>query len=249
MAAQGATSRKFAEIYEGVKDRCFKYTHASKWYGLERMTPEIAALWVQQMSIWTRTVFKMRGHVFANCPHPDLRRALLEIVSEEDIVDPRVGMNHRQLLISSFGRATGQTLEDLTHARPLATTLIAFEMFFAIADRSWQEGIAVASGHERVLRDSGWFGFEGNRFKRDLGWTDEDLAWFTGHDAADEEHGTLVERLDDYVTDDETWEKVAEAIIQAQLAFLILLDGVVDAAQHGIAPVTGASCKPMSLIF
>lgn len=249
MAAHGSTGRKFADAYEGVKDRCFKYWKASKWHNLERMTPEIAALWVQQMSIWTRTVFKMRGHVYANCPHPGLRSALLEIVSEEDIVDPRVGMNHRQLLVSSFGRATGQTLAELTNARPLATTLVAFEMFFNIANRSWQEGIAVASGHERVLRDSGWFGFEVKRFRQDLGWSDQDLTWFTGHDAADEDHGALVEKLNDYVSDDVTWDKVAEAIIQAQLAFLILLDGVVDAAKHDIKPVSGASCKPMSLIF
>jgi pyrroloquinoline quinone (PQQ) biosynthesis protein C len=249
--AEAATrsSRKFADVYVGIKERCLKYTAASKWQQLERMTPGLAKLWVQQMSLWTRTTFKMRGHVYANCPHPRLRQKLLEVVSEEDIVDPRVGMNHRQLLVTSLGRATGQTLEQLAHARPLATTLVTLDTFFAIANRSWEEGIAVASGHERVLRDAGWFGFEANRLKRDLGWSDADVAWFTGHDVADEEHGAIIELLDDYVSDERTWDRVEEAVIEAQLAWLLLLDGVVDAHTHAIAPVSGASCKGLSFVF
>lgn len=249
VAETGGTARRFADVYEGVKERCFKYTAASKWQRLDRMTPELAKLWVQQLSLWTRTIFKMRGHVYANCPHPALRRKLLEVVTEEDIVDPRVGMNHRQLMATSFGRATGQSLQDLEKVRPLATTLVTTELFFKIANRTWEEGIACASGHERVLRDSGWFGFEVKRFKRDLGWSDADLAWFTGHDAADEDHGAIVELLDDYVTDDATWNRVEEAIIEAQLAWLIFLDGIVDAYQHDIRPVTGASCKNLSFVF
>ena len=243
------TTRRFADVYEGVKERCIKYTTASKWHCLDRMTQDIAKLWVQQMSLWTRTTFKMRGHVYANCPHPQLRRRLLEVVSEEDVVDPRVGMNHRQLLVTSFGKATGQRLEDLEKVRPLPTTLVTFDIFYGIANRSWEEGIAVASGHERVLRDSGWFKFEADRFRRDLGWNDAELAWFTGHDVADEEHGAIVELLDGYVTDDVTWSRVEEAIIEAQLAFLILLDGVVDAHRQKIQPVSGASCKGLSFVF
>lgn len=249
MPRTSATTRRFADVYEGIKERCIKYSNASKWYAVDPMTPELAKLWVQQMSIWTRTIFKMRGHVYANCPHPALRLKMLEIVSEEDVVDPRVGMNHRQLLVSSFGKATGQTLAELEGARPLATSLITFDTFFAIANRSWEEGVAIASGHERVLRDCNWFKFEADRFRRDLGWSEEDLAWLTGHDVADEEHGSVVEMLDDYVTDDATWDRVEEAIVEAQLAFLIFLDGCVDAWRHGIRPVKGASCKTISFHF
>jgi pyrroloquinoline quinone (PQQ) biosynthesis protein C len=213
------------------------------------MTPDLAKLWVQQMSLWTRSIFKMRGHVYANCPHPKIRRKLLEVVTEEDVVDPRVGMNHRQLLATSLGRASGQTLQDLETVRPLPTTLVTVNLFFGIAKRSWEEGMAVASGHERVVRDSGFFSFEANRLKRDLGWADADVAWFTGHDVADEEHGKVVELLDDYVTDEESWDRVEEAIIEAHLAFLILLDGVVDAHEQDIRTVRGASCKGLSLVF
>lgn len=243
------TIRRFADVYEGVKERCLKYTAASKWHRISRMTPGLAKLWVQQMSLWTRSIFKMRGHVYANCPHPLLRQKLLEVVSEEDIVDPRIGMNHRQLLATSLGRASGQTLGDLEAVRPLPTTLVTINLFFGIAKRTWEEGIAVASGHERVVRDSGFFSFEANRLKRDLGWTDRDVAWFTGHDAADEEHGQVVELLNDYVADEATWDRVEEAIIEAHLAFLILLDGVVDAHDQDIRPVQGASCKGLSFVF
>jgi pyrroloquinoline quinone (PQQ) biosynthesis protein C len=249
MVAEMTSMRRFSDIYPSIRARCDKYWHASKWYNLETVTPDLAKLWVQQMSIWTRTAFKIRGHVYANCPHPELRLKMLEIVGEEDVVDPRCGMNHRQLLATSFGKATGQTLEDLRQAKPLATTLITFEIFYGIANRSWEEGIAVASGQERVLRDSGFFRHEYHRLKRDLGWTEQDLAWFSGHDEADEDHGAIVELLDTYITDDRAWDRVEEAIIEAQLAWLYMFDGVVDAYPMGISPVSGASCKGLSFMY
>jgi pyrroloquinoline quinone (PQQ) biosynthesis protein C len=244
-----AATRKFADVYPAIKQRFIQYMRESKWMRVAPMTPDLAKLWVQQMSLWTRTAFKIRGHVYANCPHPALRRAMLEILSEEDVEDPRVGMNHRQLLATSLGRATGQALADLGAVRPLPTTLVTFDILYGIADRSWEEGIAVASGLERVLRDSGYFRFEHDRLKRDLGWTDKDVAWFSGHDIADEEHGSIIEQLDDHIVDDRTWDRVEEAVVESGIAWWLLFDGVVDAQRQSIAPVVGRSCKGLSLHF
>lgn len=248
-AAEKRATRRFADVYPAIKRRFEQYSRESKWMRVSPMTPGLARLWVQQMSLWTRSAFKIRGHVYANCPHPALRRAMLEILSEEDVEDPRVGMNHRQLLATSLGRAAGVTLDDLAAVRPLPTTLVTFDILYGIADRSWEEGIAVASGLERVLRDSGYFRFEHDRLKRDLGWTDADVAWFAGHDVADEEHGSVIELLDNYVTDDRTWERVEEAVVESGIAWWILFDGVVDAERQGIAPVAGRSCKGLSFQF
>jgi pyrroloquinoline quinone (PQQ) biosynthesis protein C len=247
--AQKGRVRKFADVYPAIKQRFVQYMSESKWVRVALMTPELATLWVQQMSLWTRTAFKIRGHVYANCPHPALRRAMLEILSEEDIEDPRVGMNHRQLLATSLGRATGQTLADLEAVRPLPTTLVTFDILYGIADRSWEEGIAVASGLERVLRDSGYFRFEHDRLKKDLGWTDSDVAWFASHDVADEEHGRVIELLDDYIVDDRAWDRVEEAVVESGIAWWLLFDGIVDAQRQGIAPVEGRSCKGLSFQF
>lgn len=241
--------RKFDDVYPSIKERCAKYTEASKWYNLDKMTPELAKLWVQQVSIWTRTGFKMRGHAYANCPYPELRRVLLEVVMEEDVVDPRVGMNHRQLMATSAGRATGQSLDDLKQVRPLATTLVCFDIFYGVANRSWEEAFAFPSGHERVIRDIGYFKFEANRMKRDLGWGDKDVAWFTGHDDADEDHGKVIELIENYISDDKVWDRIEEAVVEVHLAWLLMLDEIVDAHRYGIAPVTGASCKGLSLAF
>lgn len=237
------------DVLPGVQKRFNQYMAESKWVNVPKLTPALAKLWVQQMSLWTRSAFKTRGHVYANCPHAELRQKLMEVLSEEDVVDPRVGMNHRTLLAKSLGRASGQSLADLKRVKPLATTLVTFDLLHAIADRSWEEGIGLASGMERVLRDSGYFRFEKRRLQRDLKWTDDDVAWFTGHDVADEEHGAVIEMLDDYVTDDATWDKVGEAILQAGLAWWIMFDGVVDAHRRGIEPMSGVSCKGLSLKF
>ena len=241
--------RKFKDIYPAALDRSNKIVAASKWHQVETMTPELAGLFVRQLSIWSRSLFKMRGNAYAICPHPVLRGLLMEIAGEEDVVDPRIGMNHRQLVATSLGKALGLSLADLEKAQPLATTLVTFDIFFGIAARSWEEGIAISSGHERLIRDSGFFGFEVNRLKRDLGWSDKDVEWFTAHDVADEEHGKLVEMLDDFITDDSAWDRVEEALVQSQIAYFLMLDGIVDAWKYDIKPVKGASCKGLSLIF
>src|SRR5262249_54562356 len=155
--------RKIDDIWPGVHKRCVQYTAESKWQKVEKITPELAKLWVQQMSLWTRTVFKARGYTYAHCPHPEIRRKLYEVLSEEDIVDPRVGMNHRQLLVTSLGKATGQSLADLQNVKPLATTLFTFEMFYNLSSRSWEEGFATSAGHERFLQESGWFAHQAKR--------------------------------------------------------------------------------------
>ncbi len=249
MSKSNKVSRKFDDVYPAIKDRFCKYMEASKWCNVEKLTPELVALWVQQMSLWTRSAFKIRGHVYALCPHPELRNAMLEILTEEDLEDPRVGMNHRELLATSLGRASGQSLEDLKRVKPLPTTLVTFDILYGIANRSWIEGIAVGSGLERVLQDSGYFGFEQRRLQRDLGWSDDDVKWFSGHDEADEEHGAVVNLLDDYLQDEAEWQLVEEAIVESGIAWWILFDGIVDAHQQGIAPVEGRSCRGLSFQF
>ena len=174
---------------------------------------------------------------------------MLEVLAEEDVEDPRIGMNHRTLLATSLGRATGQTIDDLKKVKPLPTTLVTFDILFGIANRSWEEGIGFASGHERMLRDGGYFRFEKERLQRDLKWSDEEVAWFTAHDVADEEHGAIIELLDKYIEDDRTWDLVEEAAVESSIAWWILFDGVVDAYRQRIEPVTGRSCKGLSLLF
>ena len=228
---------------------CRKYMSASKWCNLEKLDIDLVRFWVPQLSLWTRSAFKCRGHVYANCPHPDLRMALLEVVGEEDVVDPRVGMNHRQLFSTSIGKACGMSLEDLEQAKPLATTLVTFDVLYGIANRSWLEGIAFTSGLERILQEIGYFGFEARRLQRDLGWSDAEVAWLSGHDVADEEHGKVIELLDKHVTDEDTWDLVREAILEAWIAYFIMYDGVASAYEQNIKTVTGISCKGLSTIF
>ena len=241
--------RKFADVYPSIRKRFDQYMAASKWRNLPKLTPELTKLWVQQMSLWTRSAFKIRGHVYARCPHPELRQKMLEILEEEDVVDPRVGMNHRQLLAQSMGRATGQSLKDLQKVQPLPTTLVTFDILYGIANRSWEEGIAVASGLERMLRDGGYFKFEHDRLKHDLKWSKEHLAWFAGHEEADEEHGSVIELLDKYIHDDAAWDRVEEAVVESIIAWWILFDGVVDAHNQRIQPLKGETCAGLSLIF
>lgn len=237
------------DLLPDLLDECTKYMQESRWYNLEKLDLDLVRFWVPQLSLWTRTTFKMRGLVYAMCPYPDVRMAMLEVVGEEDIVDPRVGMNHRQLMATSLGEACGYTLEDLSNAKPLITTLVTFDILYGITARSWEEGLALTSGLERMLQQNGVFRREAQRLQRDLGWTDAQVAWFTGHDVADEDHGKVVEMLDRYITDEKTWECVRESILEGWVAWWNLYDGVLIAHRQNLKPVTGVSCRGLSTIF
>jgi pyrroloquinoline quinone (PQQ) biosynthesis protein C len=241
--------RKFADVYPGILEECIKYMHSTRWYNLEKFEPDLVKLWVTQLSLWTRSAFKSRGHVYANCPHPELRMALLEVVGEEDVVDPRIGMNHRQLLVTSLGAASGQTLAELEAAQPLITTLTTFNLLFGIANRSWVEGMAMASGMERVMQESGYFLHDARRLQRDLNWSDKEVAWFVDHGVADVEHGAVIEKLDKYIVDDQDWDRVGEAIMESWVAWWVMLDGIYAAYTHDIKPVKGLTCKGLSTVF
>lgn len=246
---QAGAVRKFADWFPGVLAECEKISKASRWYNLEKMTPELAKIFVQQLSLWTRSAFKVRGHVIAICPHADLRLTLMEVMGEEDVEDPRIGMNHRQLMAKSLGQASGQSIADLEKVQPLPTTLLTFDTLFNIATRSWVEGVAFTSGTERVMRETGYFRLDAHRFQRDLGWSDEALAWFTDHDVADEEHGALIEQLDKYITDDTDWDRAEEALLQSWTAWWIMLDGCLTAHEQGLKPVKGLTCKALSYYY
>jgi pyrroloquinoline quinone (PQQ) biosynthesis protein C len=241
--------RKFSDIFPDLKSECMKIMQASKWYGLEKLEPEMVRLWIPQFSLWTRSTFKLRGLAYAHCPHPDLRLTLLDIIGEEDVIDPRVGMNHRQLFASTLANASGQSMEELADARPLPTTLVTFNILHGAANRTWEEGIALSSGLERMLQECGYFRYDAMRLQRDLGWSEGDIGWFTGHDAADVEHGSVMDKLDKYVTDDRTWDRVRDTVIECWIAWWILFDGIVDAHRYGIKPVSGLTCKTLSTVF
>ena len=52
-----------------------------------------------------------------------------------------------------------------------------------------------------------------------------------------------------FITDDRHWNLVEEAVVESQIAFLLMLDGVVDAFNQNIAPVSGDSSRGLSLHF
>lgn len=82
-----------------------------------------------------------------------------------------------------------------------------------------------------------------------MGWSNKDVAGFACHDVAEEEHGSIIEQLDEFVTDDRTWDRIEEAVVEAGIAWWILFDGVVDAQRQRVEPVEGRICKGLSLEF
>jgi pyrroloquinoline quinone (PQQ) biosynthesis protein C len=102
---------------------------------------------------------------------------------------------------------------------------------------------------ERMLQECGYFKLDARRLMRDLGWSEKDVEWFSGHDEADEEHGALVELLDKYITDDSQWQLVRETILESWIAWWIMLDGIADAYKYKIQPVEGRTSIALSTVF
>ena len=57
----------------------------------------------------------------SNCPIPEVRRRLLEVIQDEEESDPGSPPSHARLMLR-FGLATGLKEEEIIHARPYHTT-------------------------------------------------------------------------------------------------------------------------------
>jgi pyrroloquinoline quinone (PQQ) biosynthesis protein C len=169
----------------------------------EPMTKGRAKMFVMQHRLNTRqrnSVLKLK--VATNCPDWETRMDILGACSQEVIADHSHGGGKAHWeIIEELGGHIGLDRKQIRSAAPLPSTRVAWAAWEGLmANKHWLEGIVANVCAERanvpgygegVMRKSGWFGLERNRWKKLFGLDDERLNFFKLHEAADIEHSDM----------------------------------------------------------
>ncbi len=162
-----------------------------------------AQMFVMQHRLNTRqrnSVLKLR--VATLTPDWETRLSIIGAASEELIADEEFGggLPHWQIL-ENLGVTIGMSRAKIRAARPLKTTQMAWNAWAGVMTNChWLEGLLANVILERpnirgygkgIIKQSGWFGLERARWKKQFGLTDGQLGFFKLHEEADEIHSDL----------------------------------------------------------
>ena len=213
-----------AGLDEAVNDflRRTRYFH-------EELTPGRAKMFVmqhRQNSRFRNSVLKLR--VATNCPDWDIRLRIIHACSQEIIADDEFGHGRPHWkIMEDLGVAIGLDRSAIVNAVPLPSTRLAWSAWDGLmSNRHWLEGLIANTCAERInvpgygegaVRELGWSGAEGERWRALFGLHDEDLEFFRIHGPADIKHS------------DFGWNTVAE-----RAAELGMEDAVVEACHANL---------------
>jgi len=170
-----------------------------RWFQ-EPLNEGRAKMFAMQHRLNTRqrnSVLKLK--VATNCEDWDTRMRILQACSEEVIADHAHGGGRPHwAILEDLGVRIGLKRRDLTEARPLPSTQLAWNAWEGLmANKHWLEGIVANTCAERInvpgygsgeFRKRGWFGLERRRWGRLFKLDDEALDFFELHTEADLEH-------------------------------------------------------------
>lgn len=170
-----------------------------RWFR-EPLNQGRAKMFAMQHRLNTRqrnSVLKLK--VATNCEDWDTRMRILQACSEEVIADHAHGGGRPHwAILEDLGVRIGLKRRDLTEARPLPSTQLAWNAWEGLmANKHWLEGIVANTCAERInvpgygsgeFRKRGWFGLERRRWGRLFKLDDEALDFFELHTEADIEH-------------------------------------------------------------
>jgi pyrroloquinoline quinone (PQQ) biosynthesis protein C len=170
-----------------------------RWFR-EPLNEGRAKMFAMQHRLNTRqrnSVLKLK--VATNCEDWDTRMRILQACSEEVIADHAHGGGRPHwAILEDLGVRIGLKRRDLTEARPLPSTQLAWNAWEGLmANKHWLEGIVANTCAERInvpgygsgeFRKRGWFGLERRRWGRLFKLDDEALDFFELHTEADIEH-------------------------------------------------------------
>ncbi len=158
-----------------------------------RLTKEHLQAWVKNQFHEFRNIHRFFGVRYQKCPVPELRRALLENMVEEEGEDLFGGKypSHAELWVR-FAEGTGIPREEISNYVPLPGIRAALEMYVQLVQHShW----AVAIGTGLVFEGEGPKRMREEReaLERHYSWIPSlALDFFRAHEYHDEGHGNAV---------------------------------------------------------
>lgn len=157
-----------------------------------RLTKEQLQGWAKNLFHEFRNIHRFFGFRYQKCPIPELRRALLENMVEEEGEDLFGGKypSHAELWVR-FGEGVGIPREEILHYEPLPGVRAGLEMYVQLVQQShW----AVAIGTGLVFEGEGPKRMKEEReaLERYYSWIPSSaLEFFRAHEYHDEGHGNF----------------------------------------------------------
>jgi pyrroloquinoline quinone (PQQ) biosynthesis protein C len=167
----------------------------------------------------------------SRCPHPEIRRALLEVAIEEELQDPGGRPSHAELMLR-FAEALGLRRDDVVSARSLASTLAFVDTIMQLSQGHWLEGMAFRASELGAPRGTAlWF----DALQKHYGFPAEALAWWSTHAVADVEHGNIaLEAYGRYARDESEQAMAVRALERMIAAWWVFDDGVMKAGAEAL---------------
>jgi pyrroloquinoline quinone (PQQ) biosynthesis protein C len=195
-------------------------------FSKDRLTKEAARVLVEQWSSFTRHSRQCWAYVVGNCPHVEVRKFIVtENLYEEEALE---GHSHFEILVR-MGMALGLTRDEIEHAKPLPSTVVAMCAWEALTkNRTWYEGLAAKSVLERTNNPAcGNFSHnEAERWARQLKLSREDTEFWWMHDSVDQIHGDESLRLlEAYLKTDAEKKAALQAAEESMMAWKVYFDG------------------------
>ena len=217
-----------ADVIAGLDQAVDDFLRRTR-YVREDVTPGRAKMFVMQHRMNSRyrnSVLKLR--VATNCPDWDIRLRIIHACSQEIIADDEFGHGRPHWkIMEDLGVAIGLDRSAIVNAVPLPSTRLAWSAWDGLmSNRHWLKGLIANTCAERInvpgygegaVRELGWSGAEGERWRALFGLHDEDLEFFRIHGPADIKHS------------DFGWNTVAE-----RAAELGMEDAVVEACRANL---------------
>jgi pyrroloquinoline quinone (PQQ) biosynthesis protein C len=172
----------------------------------------------------------------SNCPIPEVRKRLLEVIRDEEESEPGSSPSHAQLMLK-FGLAAGLKEEEVIHATPYHTTLTFVDTIMNLSRGHWLEGMAFRASEINAPKGTAIL-FKVLREK--YGFKPEDVQWWATHAEADVGHSSIaIDVYRKYVRSEAEQEMVLGALVRMMAAWNVFYDGLLLVAQQ--RPEEGAS--------
>ena len=217
-------------IVDEICELCLEAAPQMSWL-IEPLTPGRARAFVLQHILRNRLFSSViRPAWFSRCPDLDVVRKTIGQVREELVYDDVIEKPHTDILWQA-GRNIGLTDAEMNASTPVPLVEVAFNVWENLArTRHWIVGWLSSSVGEFLLTAIPENNMRGERWKRYLGLTDEEVFFFTYHEKADEDHaGRDVWKpiVSHVVRDEERREVLAGARLALQ-ALQLFYRGVAD---------------------
>lgn len=212
-----------AEV-RAIRAKAFKYTEHPFIVALAQGTAPKRHVqeWAKQMYIVLNHTGRSNGYIYANCPDPDLRPVLANVIWDEES-STQCGSDSHIKLHAKFCRALGVTDRELREERPVAAVKEGLEWLMD-ARKNKPSALALSTSVEEPA--VGLWQLLADSFRNHYGLDDDAVEMWTVHAEGDKEHGDLGTRLIlGYGTTAERQHEVLDTVKKGVENFWRIFDG------------------------